>query len=412
MDIGNPALAAQLGMSLVPGFLDNDIARARLQGLQAQTRAIDLETLAGGMQLDEDSQYQRDLLRYLGNPTPEGNAALLMRYPKKAAALKDAWNIRDKAARTSDLTQVGSIRSLAAAGKLDRAAEILRRRIAADKSAGQDTEDDENILSLLQSPNPADHTAAIGLLDHFTAALTGEDHYGSVLKTFDDTASPKLRSVAPGEVVIDERTGETRFSSPYKPQLITTTDPVTGVTTTLEYTPGQEGGDPSGPGRGGTPALRTNPGAIKDGEWARSQPGYAGSQGGFAVFKNENAGTMAGVKLLQSYISKGFDTPRKIIERWAPPGPENSRASVDNYISHVSRVLGIGPDDKVPPQMAARLLNEGIRPFENGTWQKGGGLRVIAQSGPKPKAPSETRVYQGRTFYKVNGRWFDNPEGI
>ena len=109
-----------------------------------------------------------------------------------------------------------------------------------------------------------------------------------------------------------------------------------------------------------------NPGNIKDGPYARSQPGYAGNDGGgFAVFASAAAGSAAQERLLtNSYISKGHDTPRKIIARYAPAG-ENSPASMNNYAAYVARRLGIGLDDKIPPYSVA-LLGQAMREFETG----------------------------------------------
>ncbi len=109
-----------------------------------------------------------------------------------------------------------------------------------------------------------------------------------------------------------------------------------------------------------------NPGNIKDGAYARSQPGYAGNDGdGFAVFASASAGSAAQERLLtNSYISKGHDTPRKIIARYAPAG-ENSPASMNNYAAYVAKRLGIGLDDQVSPYQVS-LLGQAMREFETG----------------------------------------------
>lgn len=108
-----------------------------------------------------------------------------------------------------------------------------------------------------------------------------------------------------------------------------------------------------------------NPGNIKDGRYAKSLPGYAGSDGTFAKFDTMEAGYDAMTQLLtNNYISKGYDTPRKIVERWAP-GSENSKASRDNYAAAIARKLGISIDTKVSRNHApfiARAIDE----FENG----------------------------------------------
>lgn len=143
-------------------------------------------------------------------------------------------------------------------------------------------------------------------------------------------------------------------------------DPTTGKP--INPNAGAQGG-----GAPATPAANSNnradrnnnPGNIKDGPWAKSQPGYAGSDGTFAKFNSIEAGYGAATRLLSNnYINKGFDTPRKIVERWAP-GSENSKASRDNYAQYVADKLGITPDTKITQQHAP-FIAKAIHEFESG----------------------------------------------
>ena len=70
------------------------------------------------------------------------------------------------------------------------------------------------------------------------------------------------------------------------------------------------------PGKGSpvANALKTNPGALKDGPFAQSQPGYTGKSGGFATFDTPAAGIAAQENLLRrSYINKGVNTINNIV---------------------------------------------------------------------------------------------------
>ena len=60
-----------------------------------------------------------------------------------------------------------------------------------------------------------------------------------------------------------------------------------------------------------------------------------------------------------------------------------------------------------------RILNEGDHVHVQGAGTGIGGPRVISRTAPveKVKPPSMTRVVNGQAYYKVNGQWFDNPEG-
>lgn len=94
-----------------------------------------------------------------------------------------------------------------------------------------------------------------------------------------------------------------------------------------------------GGGRGGSRADRNNnPGNITDGSFARSQPGYAGSDGRFAIFASPEAGRAAQEKLLSNYIVRGRNTIASIIAKYAPASENNVAA----YVGHIERLLGIG----------------------------------------------------------------------
>lgn len=152
------------------------------------------------------------------------------------------------------------------------------------------------------------------------------------------------------------------------------------------------------PGRGSpvATALKTNPGAIKDGGFARSQPGYAGSSGGFATFDSPAAGIAAQENLLRgSYVNKGFNTIDKIINKYAPQGPENSGASVSNYKKYVAQKAGV---DINAPISAAQIpaVAKAMREFETGNKSGvGTGTRTTATGEPpiviKGSAPAKAR---------------------
>lgn len=105
-----------------------------------------------------------------------------------------------------------------------------------------------------------------------------------------------------------------------------------------------------------------NPGNIEDGPFARSQPGYAGSDGRFAKFASLDNGTGAMSSLLDSYGKRGLNTVNGIINRWAPSSDGNN---VNAYAANVAQQLGIGPDDPIPPEMRPKLI-AAMAQHENG----------------------------------------------
>jgi hypothetical protein len=164
-------------------------------------------------------------------------------------------------------------------------------------------------------------------------------------------------------------------------------------------------GVPGGQPRG---IRNNNAGNLKDGPFARSQPGYKGADaGGFAVFENPEAGTRAQVNLLlKRYFGQGLNTPAAIVNTYAPPGPENSSASVANYTNFIARRLGIGPNDPIPPGRAVELA-AAMQEFENGVGAASGGpgARVVAANpGFRPATQNGITGQVG-----PDGRFYPNP---
>jgi hypothetical protein len=174
-------------------------------------------------------------------------------------------------------------------------------------------------------------------------------------------------------------------------------------------TGGFDGGSaPAVGGRGPVAkALQTNPGALKDGPFTRSQPGYTGNSGGFATFSTPQAGIAAQEKLLQSaYVGRGFNTIDKIINRYAPQGPENSAASVSNYKRYISQQTGI---DINTPIGAGQIpaVAQAMREFETGN-TKGRGTAGGGGGGPTPVIRgSDTKANEAFTAMEAASARYD-----
>lgn len=107
-----------------------------------------------------------------------------------------------------------------------------------------------------------------------------------------------------------------------------------------------------------------NPGNIEDGPFAKSLPGYAGSDGRFALFDTPDNGRNAAYKLFQRYGEGGKNTVAKVVATWAPPGENDTQA----YIESVAQTLGVGVSDPLnmnDPAVQAALF-DAINGVENG----------------------------------------------
>lgn len=121
-----------------------------------------------------------------------------------------------------------------------------------------------------------------------------------------------------------------------------------------------------------------NPGNIRWGEnWQGLKKDGKKQDPSFCVFTNAVYGIRALAKVLKNYQRLyGLNTPRKIINRYAPPFENQTQA----YIQSVAQQLGITPDSVVDLSERGVLTvfikaiiryENGIQPYKDSTIQKG-----------------------------------------
>lgn len=107
-------------------------------------------------------------------------------------------------------------------------------------------------------------------------------------------------------------------------------------------------------------AKLNNPGNIKSGPVPVWQ-GQTGSEKGFARFSSPLWGVRAGLKLLVNYHKKGFNTLRKILDRYAP------KHGTTTYLNFLVERTGISPDQVFSPTPENfKKIFSGIMVFEIG----------------------------------------------
>lgn len=219
--------------------------------------------------------------------------------------------------------------------------------------------------------------------------LVFEEGNPDPVRTFDAPEEYGFTTIDGVQLRTDPRTGESVpvYQAPKDPEYIQRNPyneliEVPGVPG--QVAPASGGNQPRG-------VRNRNPGNLKASAWTRQQPGFVGEDAnGFAIFNTEDAGNAAQERLLvNNYIGRGFNTPREIVNRYAPPGPENSGASVQNYTAYIARRLGIGPDDDVSPAQAG-LLAQAMREFENGQ-TSGGSIDVASRGAPRVVSEAQAR---------------------
>lgn len=128
--------------------------------------------------------------------------------------------------------------------------------------------------------------------------------------------------------------------------------------------PAPKGGNfraPAGAARG---VRNNNPGNIEAS--ATQWQGQTGSDGRFATFDTPEAGIRAlGRNLLAYQERHGLNTVQGIVNRWAPPGENNTGA----YIAVVAKAVGVSPADRLNLRDPATLqkLTAAIIRHENGS---------------------------------------------
>jgi len=89
-----------------------------------------------------------------------------------------------------------------------------------------------------------------------------------------------------------------------------------------------------------------NPGNIDhhdNTKWRGELPYDPSIEKRFCRFKAPEWGVRAIVKILISYSCRRINTVREIINTWAPPSENDTRA----YVEHVAKLVGVTPDDEI-----------------------------------------------------------------
>jgi len=148
-----------------------------------------------------------------------------------------------------------------------------------------------------------------------------------------------------------------------------------------------------------------NAGNIKDGPWARSQPGYAGAdEGGFAKFNTPEAGDTAQHNLLSKGASYQGKTIAEAIQTYAPSSDNNNPKA---YAASIQRDTGIdvtkvGYNDLTPDQQ--RSVRVAMQKVENGVGSPSNAVpkKSILDNWEKPQPGEQKAAYDKRVQYSAD----------
>lgn len=174
------------GAALIPD-LAQQMLQQRQVAVQEQGLGLEQQKFAAAMAADQRERaqaesYAADVAKITQLPTdqqPQAIIALMQKYPKQSEALKRSYDTQDGAARAADLREAGELYSLVRSGAPDKAALRLRKRIEADRAAGLDTSDDEEVAANLESGDPARVNAAAFHIGMAISTSAGPDKFAS-----------------------------------------------------------------------------------------------------------------------------------------------------------------------------------------------------------------------------------------
>jgi len=292
------------GLANLPHPFEDQQEVASAQATQQQNKNI-LATQALGLQAaqakqQQAQQYQIDVANALKT---HDFAGLYAKYPDQQKELQAAHDALDEPTKRATERDLFAVSSYIKNGATDSAKSLLQKRIDADKAAGQDASDDQQMLDALNNGDPAHVKAAA---DMALYAILPEDKRAEVFAK----SGEKNHVINPGGALVDDLGNELyrAVDKPERPVEVPIYDnDGHRIGTQLVPVGGQT--------RGGGPA----------------------SSGGAPV-----AGRTTG----------GW-TPR------ARNGGDNPDDAVDNKIVGVAKALGLDPDadiSTIPPVKIAQAL--------------------------------------------------------
>lgn len=165
------------GAASVPDYAEEQAKQQLLAIRRSEMQARTAELMD---KLAQRKAFGEDVTSVLADPNPKNVSSLILKHPEYADQIKGAWDIKDKASKQADLTQLSEIYSAGQAGKWDVAAKAARTRFDADTKAGQADPTEEAIVTALESGDPAERNKALGMIGVQVAAATGAEHFGTV----------------------------------------------------------------------------------------------------------------------------------------------------------------------------------------------------------------------------------------
>lgn len=403
------------GAAVVPDFANQMLQRQQMQLMQReqamQGQQFQLKQAQDQRKLAEDASYEASMQEYLADPKPERLIGLMAQYPDRHEGLKKAYDASKGESAANDLQQSVEVYSLAKNGRIDKASERLKARIAADEAAGMDVSQDREVLAMLQDPET--QKQALGLMEMSVALAMGQDKFTDTFKALnpDEKMSPFMREYNDRVAQFGKESADAwravqdeKFVPVDGIGVFRGSDLLTGGGVEI---PSKGGGQVSS-GGGVATALSSHgfPPAVVAGFLGNFQhesnlgqnkgSGDGGTAHGLAQWRNERVSNFKRV-IGKHPNDASLDEQVKFVA-WEMQNP----AQAGMTVAQRDAILAA----KTPEQAAALIDKYYER--SNG---KSRNARAKAARGFFTGNKPVSKKVGGKTYYEIDGKWYDNPEG-
>jgi len=310
---------------------------------------------------------------------PQKLISLMARFPDRHEGLKKAYDATKGTQKDADLQQAVETYNFARAGRIDLASKKLSDRIAADERAGLDVEDDRELLAMLK--DPATQKEALALMEMNVALAMGTEKFADAYKAFNpaEKQTPKQREY-------DWRV--TTFGKESADKWLAVED--------TKLVPVNAGGRVYN-----AEDLVGGPAAVA--------PSSVTEGGGPLSSVVADGG---------SIISKLFPNAR-ITDTRRDPNSALGKKNPGSYHVRTGGAVDVAPIPGLTFKQYLQSIKQAGYKIVEAKNEVGAGRskhatgdhwHVVIGEGPGREKPVQKKV-GGTTYYQINGKWYDNPEG-
>ncbi len=372
------------GMETVPDYASQLLQQQQMQmareqqGMQMQ--ALRMKQAEQQREIADQTNYQAAMQDYVASGSdPQKLISLMARFPDRHEGLKKAYDAAKGTQKDADLQQAVETYNFARAGRIDLASKKLSDRIAADERAGLDVEDDRELLAMLK--DPATQKEALALMETNVALAMGTEKFTDAYKAFNpaEKQTPKQREY-------DWRV--TTFGKESADKWLAVED--------TKLVPVNEGGSVYNAADlvGGPAAVA--PSSVTEGGGPLSS---VVADGG-------------------SIISKLFPNAR-ITDTRRDPNSALGKKNPGSYHVRTGGAVDVAPIPGLTFKQYLQSIKQAGYKIVEAKNEVGAGRskhatgdhwHVVIGEGPGREKPVQKKV-GGTTYYQINGKWYDNPEG-